>query len=146
MDKFEATYHKTLEVQRRYEAAKAQKSEELQEAAKAEYRAIVDSLCGSDDVKGYVWRHYITSRQYGNAFLDFDGIVLPRKVPDLIKVLRAAGVERFALSDPSTGLINAALAFQKQNCLLEGIVEINDRPDFFSNKIQKKPALIFKVG
>ena len=145
MSKLEATYVKTAAIKRRFETAD-KKGEEHREAAIAEYRSIVDEFCGDDPSKGYVWGHYATSREIGNAFLDFDGIVWPREIPGLVKVLREAGVEKFTLSDTSSGVMGAAWAFKKQGCLLEGLIEINDRPDLFTRETLKKPALLFKVG
>lgn len=88
---------------------------------------------------------YLSAIEDGNEYINFNGVIWEREVPEISGDLRRAGVEFITISSTYTGLLNALALFDQEGYRLQGMTEVlASYVDFTTGERARIPAVILK--
>lgn len=144
---FAEDYRAYETIRNAYDAAELKEDEAGMEKAREDYRnwsAGIEAK-GQDYTK--IFRLYMDAREVGNTCIDLHDTIWDKDVKGLIGAMRALGVDRFTFSSTWSSAVETAWLFQKEGCILEGLVEINSQHKaFMSDEYEKAHGYLFRVG
>ncbi len=128
-------------------AIKDAETEEAKKAAQKAYREFLEELEDKEPAYTRFYKDYEDAQKRGNACIDFSECIWDKEIPQLVKDLKAYGIEEFTISSTYSGLVKTIWIFQQNGCTLEGLEEINGHcRDFKNGDYEKVPAFKFKVN
>ena len=141
---FIAEYNELKNIRNAYDSAE---TEIERNAARGDFKAFKERIAakGSDYSK-YFWIFEDAWRR-GNNYIDFNDVIRDEDVPNMIKTLRALGFRKFTFSSSWSSAVETAWLFTKNNCSLDGMVEINSQhQDIYTEEFEKVPAFLFTIN
>ena len=118
-------YAKMQEIKAAYDTAKAQKSTEGMEAARADHQSLMAEIESRGEGYVKVFQLYESAMERGNKYIDLRDVIWDKDVEGLISSLRENGIEHFTFSSTWSSAVETAWLFTQNGCILEGLVEIN---------------------
>ena len=147
MNAFENFYIRLREARAAFKAANDAGNETESRSASFACRAICEEVYEQGPLASRLFTEYDLSRNCGNEILDISVGMWDKDVPRVVAVLRENGIERFSLSICVSRALETAWLFQKNGCILEGMIEINSHHGergIYKNR--KAHGLLFRVG
>lgn len=147
MNAFENFYIRLREARAAFKAANDAGNETESRSASFACRAICEEVDEQGPIARRLFTEYDLSRNCGNELLDISTGMWDRDVPKMVAVMRENGIERFTFSTCVSRAMETAWLFQKNGCVLEGLIEINSHyGEHGSNQHRKAHGLLFRVG
>ena len=141
---FEATYDKVQALHKAYEAATDKTGKA---AIQDSYKALMEEIEVLGAAACRIWREYKISRDCGNEYLDISDVVWDKDVEGLIFCMREHGIKKFTFSSCWSSAVETAWLFQKADCKLEGLIEINSQhKEIMSDEYEKAHGYLFSIG
>lgn len=139
---FEKMYEEVQQAKVVYREAE---SDEEKDKARWLYRSVVEKAEQQCKGAACVWYDYENSRDCGNERLDISAVLWNSEVPEIVSCLKRNNIKSFTFSATYTSAIEIAWMFQKEGCVLAGMVEVNTNLKECDGNYQKRPALLFKI-
>ena len=147
MNAFENFYIRLRDARAAFKAANDAGNETESRSASFACRAICEEVYEQGPLASRLFTEYDLSRNCGNEILDITTGIWDRDVAETVAVMRENGIERFAFSTCVSRAVETAWLFQKNGCILEGLIEINGhRGEHGCNQRRKAHGLLFRVG
>ena len=147
MNAFENFYIRLRDARAAYKAADDAGNESERRAASLACKAVWKEVEELGFFACRLFTEYDLSRNCGNEILDITTGIWDRDVAETVAVMRENGIERFAFSTCVSRAVETAWLFQKNGCILEGLIEINGhRGEHGCNQRRKAHGLLFRVG
>ena len=97
-------------------------------------------------INGTMFWAYRNSKEAGNELIDFNEVIWDYDVEEIVKTCRENGVEQFTISSTFSGLIRTLAEFEKHDCKVGGLTQVNARyTDIFTGEREIIPALIMNL-
>ena len=147
MNAFEHFYIRLKAARAAFKAANDAGNETERRSASIACKAICEEVDEQGPLATRLFVEYDLSRQCGNEILDISTGMWDKDVPRMVAVMRENGIERFTLSICVSRALETAWLFQKNGCVLEGLIEINSHYGEHGGKQRRKAhGLLFRVG
>ena len=147
MNAFENFYIRLRDARAAYKAADDARNETERSIASNACKAVWKEVEELGFFACRLFTEYDLSRNCGNEILDITTGIWDRDVAETVAVMRENGIERFAFSTCVSRAAETAWLFQKNGCILEGLIEINGhRGELGCKQHRKAHGLLFRVG
>lgn len=144
---FEAIYKQIEELRVNFRTAKAEQNTEGMEQARAEIKALDESIEAKGAAFALMYDFYEDARQRGNEHIDISECHDYRDEAALITTFREHGIDTFTFSSRWSGAVESAWTFIQKGCTLMGMVEINSKTrNWDDDDYEKCHAYLFKVN
>lgn len=144
MNIFEEAYRGIQEAKKAYAAAT---NEAQQDAARAIYKQATAKLDGLSNTEKRIWSAYETAKDCGNEYLDLNDTIRDDEAEGLVACMKKYGIEAFTFSSTWSSAVETAWLFQKAECTLAGLIEINSQHKaFMSDEYEKAHGYLFKLN
>lgn len=85
---------------------------------------------------------YMGSKEAGNELIDFHEVIWDREIPEIVRVCRENGIKEFTISNTMSSLIGTLAEFEKFDCKIVGLTQVNAKyTDFLTGKRAVVPAI-----
>ena len=126
MRDFERDYEREQEISKAYREAYHAKDDQGMDAARDAIHALQAEQQAEGEAYTYVYDLYTDMKVAGNDCVDLGKeIIWDEQIPKIVEYLKACGITRFTFSSTATDAINTAMAFQKNDCTLQGMKKVN---------------------
>lgn len=92
-----------------------------------------------------LFNKYCDAKNRQNQYIDFDNCPSTDKIRELVECMRELEVLHITISSEWSGLVEELWEFCQAGCVIEGMVEINDRYPNSHGVYDKKPAFLLKI-
>ena len=96
------------------------------------------------------WKYHLFNKYYDaqnrqNQYINFDDCPDTEEIRELVACMRELEVLHITISSGWSGLVEGLWEFYQAGCVVEGMVEINDRYPNSHGAYDKKPAFLLKI-
>ncbi len=92
-----------------------------------------------------IYRSYHKSKEVGKDLIDFNELIWPNEIETIVDTLKAHRVKEFTISCRSTSLIDCLAVFEKFNCKMNGLTEVNTGWKRIDGSQKTIPALKMRI-
>lgn len=71
-----------------------------------------------------VYRAYHKSKEAGKDLIDFNELIWPNEIEEIVNILKARNIKEFTISCRSTNMIDCLVIFEKFNCKMNGFAHM----------------------
>ena len=119
---FIAEYNELKKIQEAYDSAATEAEKDKARLSRRELTERINDK--GSDYADFFWR-FERSWSVGNNYIDFSEVIADKDVPSIVSTLKSLGFRKFTLSSTWSSVVETAWLFTKNNCSLDGMVEIN---------------------
>ena len=93
-------------------------------------------------INGTLYHAYQSSLEAGNDLVNFDEVIWDYDIEEIIKGCKNYGITEFTISSTFSSLIPTLAEFEKRDCHMAGLTEVNARcTDYRTGEKQIIPAI-----
>lgn len=105
-------------------------TEEERDAIREAFQELKKAIEAKGETYSAFYRKYAKMRSRNNNHIDFSEVIWEEDVPEMIQTLRELGFHSFTVSSDYSGIVERVWSLIQYGCRLEGMVEINEGPDY----------------
>lgn len=141
---FIAEYNELKKIQEAYDSAATEAEKDKARLSRRELTERINNK--GSDYADFFWC-FERSWSVGNNYIDFSEAIADKDVPSIVSTLKSLGFRKFTLSSTWSSVVETAWLFTKNNCSLDGMVEINSQhQDIYTEEFEKVPAFLFTIN
>lgn len=99
------------------------------------------------NINSTLYRAYMSAKESGNERINFDEVIWDYDIDPILEACRVNGITEFTISSTFSSLIETLAAFEKRDCRMNGLCEVNARyTDFLTGEKKILPAIKMMVN
>lgn len=94
------------------------------------------------NINGTLYWAYQSSKEAGNDLIDFSEVIWDYDIDPIIEACKTYGITAFTISSTFSSLIETLAEFEKRDCHMNGLTEVNARyTDWKTGEHARIPAI-----